>query len=218
METIKIIALFVAFGVFSWGLWFCIEIWRMRRLKKVASDLGFTFSETAKLNELQHPDSRLFEVNADKQYINVMSGEYCGVPCEIFGFSYWVHQHKNRRRINQTIFVFESSKSFSFVECMYGDKNSFFLLEKTPEALDIQLNMAEFDSKYRLQGKDVKTIKKWFRKVGADIMFTTGCASMAWQGSRCMFYVTEERVPVADITSKLKTYHDAFTKLEAELP
>ncbi|PCJ12419.1 MAG: hypothetical protein COB04_17755 [Gammaproteobacteria bacterium] len=219
METTNLIAWLVAFGVISWAFLFFNNIWHIKKLKVVATKLGFSYSKSAKSRELQHPDSRLFEVNTNtKQYLNVMSGEYRATPCEIFEFSYREHSSQHTNTVVQTIFVFESSKSFSFAECIHGDKINFFLLETTPEELDIKLMVEEFDTNYGLQGKEIKNIKRWFRKVGAHTMLSTERASMAWQGKRCMFYVARKQVPSTRITEQLKQYHHAFIALETELP
>lgn len=219
MENMEFV-IFLAIAVLLLFMGWCVlEIVRSKRLVKIAEEMGFTFKDCLKKSELHFPQSKLFEVeSSSKQYINVMSGQYKEAHCDVFGFAFWDSSGEGTTRIVQTVFVFTSEREFQFVECISGEKNQLFLLENIPEALDIVMGNTEFDSNYRLQGSEVKLIKKWFRKAGADVMLSTRGSTMAWQGNMCMFYTSGKRVPAKLLKDNIDMYYKAFKELESALP
>ncbi|WP_027857785.1 hypothetical protein [Marinobacterium jannaschii] len=218
MESYSEIILLLVIAIASWGLWIAFEILRRRRLQKVAHTLGFNFEKCSSLEVLDPPQSSLFDVNATKQYLNILSGEYRKTKCSVFCFSYWVDAQNNTHRENQTVFVFESNKTFPFIDCTYRKKAPLILVENIPEALDIEIRDQVFDPKYRVQAGETSKAKRLLKNGGSEALLEVDGLSMTCQGNKLMLYVSKKRSSVVKFEEELECYYGIFKKLEAAAP
>jgi len=191
--------------------WVAYEYWRSHKVKGVSKSLGFKFTTFSKLENINHPVTHLFELGERKYFTNVMEGVHLGKDVFIAGYNYHIGNGKSRRRICQTIFIFNIfPKELPYFEAIAvkGKFNPFFLLEKVPQELDIKLGFEDFDAEYLVRGKDVKRIRRILNPLCTRLLTQYPGVSIEQQGGLLMFYVSRHRVKPSELKSNLDGYSE----------
>jgi hypothetical protein len=218
MESYSEIIWLALIAISSLGLWLTFEFLQRRRLKKIARKLSLKFENSSSFEVLKPPHSSLFEVNATKQYLNILSGSYKQTKCSVFCFAHWIPANRTQHREDQTVFVFESNKDFPFIDCTYRSRTPLIFLENIPEALDIQIRDDFFNSKYRVQAGETKKAKNILKKGGATALLEVKGLSMTCQANKIMLYVKQKTSSTEKFEEELECYYQIFKKLEAAAP
>ncbi|MGH9932076.1 MAG: hypothetical protein ACREA9_22980 [Pyrinomonadaceae bacterium] len=136
---------------------------RTQELVKVASLLGWQFSEAADMNWIPNLEKfALFSQGHGKSITNAMYGELDGVKAAVFDYQYVVGSGKNRSTYNQSVAYFEP-RSLNLPFFSLRPEGIFHKLISALGYQDIDFgNRPDFSSKYLLRGSDEQGVRNLF--------------------------------------------------------
>lgn len=154
-----VIGLIVAIWIYSWQK----EKERTQALQLAASQLGWSFAESAPLNMIAGLERfTLFDQGQGRRITNFMYGEASGTKAAVFDYAYTTGSGKNRQTHYQSVVYLEPGK----LSIPYFSLRPEGLLTKIFTAFgyqDIDFGQRpEFSRQYILRGPDEQAIRQTF--------------------------------------------------------
>ena len=175
---------------------------RTQELVKVASLLGWEFSEAAGLNWIPNLEKfTLFSHGHSKSVRNVMYGEIDGVKSAVFDYHYVVGHGKNQSTYNQSVVYFEP-RNLNVPFFSLRPEGIFHKLISAFGYQDIDFgNRPTFSSKYLLRGPDEQGVRNLFSDALLGFYEMNLGASTDGGGNQLFIFRQNQRTPPEQIQS-----------------
>jgi carbonic anhydrase len=136
---------------------------RTEQVKRVASLMGWEFSEAAPMNWIPNLEQfALFSQGHSKTVKNVMYGQLEGLKVAVFDYQYVVGSGKNRSTYNQSVVYFEP-RNLNAPFFSLRPEHTFHKIIAAFGYQDIDFgNRPTFSSKYLLRGADEPAVRSLF--------------------------------------------------------
>ena len=209
VATIVIILLVFGFIVLVFGVLIAAVIFgrkrereRTQELVKVASLLGWQFSEVAGMNWIPNLEKfELFNQGHFTRITNAMCGEMAGVKTAVFDYRYTVGGGKNSQTFNQTIVYFEP-RNLHLPFFSLRPEHLFHKLISAFGYQDIDFgNRPTFSSKYLLRGADEPAVRNLFDDALLGFYEMNQGLSADGGGNQLFFFQQNYRQPPHQIQS-----------------
>ncbi len=203
VTTILIVISIVGFIVLIFGVLIVAVIFgrkrereRTQELVKVASLLGWQFSEAAALNWIPNLGKfALFSQGHGKSITNAMYGETDGVKAAVFDYRYVVGNGKNQSTYNQSVLYFEP-RNLNVPFFSLRPEGFFHKIISALGYQDIDFgNRPDFSSKYLLRGPDEQGVRNLFSGALLGFYEMNPGASTDGGGNQLFIFRQNQRTP-----------------------